>query len=207
MAKPNYTRINTPVVTAVYPHLTEPDTKFDPEGVYRTKFSLPADEAADLIAKLEGIRDAFAEEQDAKIRKTYTIADVCEVELDDEGDETGNVIFTAKMKAKVTTKAGKTFEQAPALFDSANNRLETDGLKLWGGSKLRINADVVPYAMASSKQIGVSLRLKAVQIVELVSGGGGSPFDEYEGGDVIENSGGDTEENPFDGEDGDADDY
>ena len=202
--KPSYTRINTPVGTAVFPHLHEPDTKFDAEGVYRTKFALPADEAADLIEKLEGIRDAYVAEQDAKTRKTHSIAEVCETELDDEGDETGRVIFTFKMRARITRKSDqKVFEQAPAIFDSANNRL-AEPPAIWGGSKLRINAEVVPYTMASSKTLGVSLRLKAVQIVELVSGGGGaSPFDEFEGGDVLTGGSTDGEAAPFGGDDDD----
>lgn len=208
MAKSNYTRVFTPVGVAVYPHLTEPDSKFNSAGEYHTKLAVERDEATDLIEKLETIRDEFAETLDPKVRKAHkNVADVFEEELDDEGVETGRVIFKAKMTAHVKTKAGKEWDQEPMIFDSANNRIEPiAGLKLWGGSQVRLQCEVVPYAMASTKTIGVSLRLRAVQVVVLSSGGGGSPFDEYDGGETINQpeSGPSADDRPFD-EDGDDD--
>jgi len=50
--------------------------------------------------------------------------------------------------------------------------LETTDLSIWGGSQFAVAGDIFPYAMASSKQIGVSLRCKAVQVIELITGGG-----------------------------------
>ena len=37
--------ITTPIGTAVYPHLNEPDTKFEDDGVYTTQLRLTAEEA------------------------------------------------------------------------------------------------------------------------------------------------------------------
>ena len=203
MAKIKYTRINTPVGVAVYPRFNEPDTKFVAEGVYHTKLRIHGDEASDFIAQLEGFRDDFASEQDAKTQKTHSILDVFEEELNDEGDETGYVLFTAKLKAKVTPKTGDSWEQKPGLFDSMNNEIGPE-IQVWGGSRVRLNCDVVPYAMASTKTIGVSLRLKNVQVIELVSGGAGSsPFGEFEGGAVITPAETQTEEPETGFEDGD----
>lgn len=193
MAKNNYARVNTPVGVAVYPHLTEPDYKFDADGVFKTNLAVAADEAVDLVGRLEEIRDAAHAEwlddaKDAKVRaarKKWTIAEVAEVELDDDGTESGRLIFKAKMKHNVKPKNGKPFKQSPILVDSANNKVVPGGLKLWGGSRVRLNCSVIPYAMDSSKTFGVSLRLYAVQIIELSAGGGGSPFDDYEGGETI----------------------
>ena len=41
----------TPAGEALYPRLTEPDTKFNPEGMYSVKLKLPSDDSAtqDLI--------------------------------------------------------------------------------------------------------------------------------------------------------------
>lgn len=213
MAKQNFKRINTPVGVLIYPHLTEADTKFDADGSFHTKFALEGDEAADLIEALEAERDAFYESwleasKDAKTKaarkKQWAVADVAEVELDDAGEETGRSIFRFKLKHNVTPKNGKPFTQTPTLFDSANQVVEPDGLKLWGGSRTRMNAEVVPYAMDSSKSVGVSLRLRAVQIVELASGqGGGSPFDEYEGGETVQREA--AVDKPFDDDDGGED--
>lgn len=203
MAK--FQRINTPVGEAVYPHLNSKDTKFVAEGEYHTKLRVVAEDAEGLVEKLEEIRDEFVAEQikeDAK-KKKWTIAPVVEEELDDEGEETGKVILKTKLKAHVTTKDGKEWDQEPAIFDSGNTRVEDiSKLRIFGGSKLRLNCDVVPYAMSSTKTFGVSLRLRAVQIVELVQGGG-SPFDEVEGGERIDEP---VDSNPFDGGDDDAND-
>ena len=209
MAKQNYTRITTPVGVAVYPHLTEADTKFNAAGLYHTKLAFERDEVEELIEKLEGERDEFISTLDAKTLKTHkTIAPVFEEELDDEGEETGRVIFKANLKAHVVTKAGKEWDQEPMIFDSANNQIkDIASLKLWGGSRIRLQADVIPYAMGSTKTLGVSLRIRAVQVVELSSGNAGSPFDEYDGGDVIVDTQSPVDKPFSNDDDDDLDDY
>ena len=47
----------------------------------------------------------------------------------------------------------------------------TDVESIWGGSVLRISADLIPFYVAAVGA-GVSLRLKAVQIIDLKTGGG-----------------------------------
>jgi len=92
MSKLKLPRFMTPKGKAVYPHLIEPDTKFDPEGVYKVDLSIPADEAAPLVEQLEAIRDEYVEktldEAEGKKKaalKKYTVADVFDEEVDDEG--------------------------------------------------------------------------------------------------------------------------
>lgn len=180
--KKKFERVITPVGVAVYPHLTKPDTKYDPAGVYKTKLRVPAAEAAELIERLEKIRDEAYAELDAAKRKKLKLADVCEVELDEDGNETGFVIFSAKLKATVIPKDGDPWEQEPIIWDSQNNRLPLKGLSIWGGSKIRLSCDVIPFELAQAKLFGVALRLRQVQIIELVEGGGGeSPFDKVDG--------------------------
>jgi hypothetical protein len=176
----------TPLATAVYPHLTRPDTKFDPDGVYKCDVKLPREEAQDLIDALESIRDKFWDElvaKDKKIARQYSKESVYTDEVDDDGNETGLVIFKTKMKAKVTSKAGKVYTSEPRLFDAGNQRITPESV--YGGSRVRVAGEVKPYKMDSTKKVGVSLRLKDVQIVELVEGtGGASPFGEVAGGYV-----------------------
>lgn len=163
--------IVTPKGRAVWPHLNTPDTKFNAEGEYTTKLSIPADEAQGLVKQLEAIRDSFFEdlkEKDPKVAR-YNMADVFEEEMDDQGNTTGNYIFKFKQKALITTRAGKTYEPKIAIVDS--KRAPTDAV-ISGGSVIKISATVLPYAMPTSKTVGVSLRPAAVQIIELASGGG-----------------------------------
>ena len=182
MAKTNYERITTPRGVLVYPHLVEPDTKFvKPDGEYHTKFALPADsdEANALIADLDRIMDAYIELNPdelntAKLKKAGR-ADLYEEEVDDEGEETGRIIFKFKLKAKVTTKT-KSWDQQPRLFDGQAQPV-AEGVNPWTGSEAKISAEVFPYYMETTKMFGLSLRCQAVQILKLVSGQGKSGGD------------------------------
>jgi hypothetical protein len=164
--RPTYT---TPIGVARYPHLNKPDTKYKAEGQYKCDLVVPADAAADLIAQLEKIRDEFYENLDAKVRKTHKVVEVVSVELDDEGNETGNVIIKTKLdRVGHDKKSGKTWTNEPKLFDSEGNPTNAE---IWSGSKLIIAGTVMCYANATNKQVGVSLKCNGVQIIELRSGG------------------------------------
>jgi hypothetical protein len=172
----DYLKIVTPAGIAIYPHLTQPDFKFNPLGQYKVDLSLTEDEAAPLIAKF----DEVMEEAKRKVPpgKPLKIAEPpYHNELDDEGQETGRVIFRFTMKAKFNTKDGRTIEMSPKLFD-AQGTLMTDVDSIWGGSKLRISSALVPYHVPA-RGAGVSMRLQAVQIIELKTGGGGADASNY----------------------------
>lgn len=161
----------TPAGVALYPYLIEPDTKFNPDGEYRLKLRVPADQSTALIEKLEGIRDEYRKTLEPKVQKTFKTEEVFEKELDDNGDETGNVIFKFKLKAKVTPKQGKPFTQRPSLFDSVKNDITGKLDALWSGSVLKISGEVAAYSNPTNKSIGLSLRPRGVQILKLVKGG------------------------------------
>ena len=56
---------------AVYPHLNEPDKKFDPDGpgVYQLQLSVGPDEGQAIIDKIEEIRDEAYKEECKKAKK------------------------------------------------------------------------------------------------------------------------------------------
>lgn len=168
----------TPEGVAVYPHLVRPDTKFDSDGVYTVQLAIEAGAAADFILQLETARDRFSDEfadenvkNKAKIKKA-TVAAVYEDEIDDEGEETGRVLIRAKQKALIRGRDGTEYVKTVKLFDAANNRITPSSL--WGGSRLILAGVLIPYYMASTKEVGVSLRLGAAQVLELVEGDGGN---------------------------------
>ena len=190
--KKQYTRLTTPRGVFIYPHITEPDTKFvKPDGEYHTKFALPADDEATqaFIGQLKAELDAYIKENSSPKTKKATAADLYDEELDDEGNETGRLIFKFKLKAVVKTK-DRSWPQAPRLFDAKAQPIDGD-VTVWTGSEGKVNCEVFPYFMETTKQFGLSLRLKGVQILKLVSGGGASAdsmgFGE-EDGFVAENS-------------------
>lgn len=203
--KPQYERFITPKGVAVYPHLVRPDTKYDNDGVYSVKLAVKPEEAEPLIEKMTAVRDAFLKELDPKKRKTAKLADLYDVELDDEGEETGRLLLKAKQKALITTDKGEVVEKKIHFFDSANQKIEPKSL--WGGSEIKLAGFLVPYYMASTKTVGVSLRLSAVQVFKLVEGDGPSAeafgFEASEEGyveETFENAGGDDA-------DGEAEDF
>ena len=73
-----------------------------------------------------------------------------------------------KCKASGVSKTGQNWEQKPKVFDSKGTPISKDILT-WGGT-MKVTYEIIPY---SNNMLGngVSLRLKAVQVHELVSGG------------------------------------
>jgi len=178
MANDKYPTMTTPRGVFVYPHLTTPDTKFvKPDGEYHMKFALKEGVkiTKKFVTALERILLGYIEENPegltkAKLKKAGQ-ADFYEAECDDEGEETGRILFKFKLKAKVVTKT-KSWDQKPRLFDSAAQPI-TEDLNIWTGTEGKVNVEVFPYYMESTKQFGLSLRCKGVQILKLVEGSGG----------------------------------
>ncbi len=167
---------NTPAGVAVYPRLTEPDTKFDADGVYSLKLRLTAEESTGLIETITTVaEEAYAEALEAAVpknkNKVKRATPSFEPEVDDEGKETGNILFNFKMKASgVSTKTGKTWTRKPVLFDAKGKPIINPDFQIWGGSIVRVAYELVPYN-SPSFGCGCSQRLTAVQIIELREGG------------------------------------
>jgi len=177
------TNFVTPKGIAVWPKLNAPDYKFNVDGEYKTTLKIEASESQNLIKQLEGLRDAYRDEEaknNPKVAK-YDLAPVYEEEEDDQGNLTGFNLFKFKQKAKITTRRGD-MEMKVALYDS--NKTPTDAT-VTGGSTIRVAASAYTYAMPSTRRVGVSLRPSAIQIIQLAQGSGGtealSMFDKEDG--------------------------
>ena len=147
---------------AIDPHLNKPDTRFQKEGVYKVTLELSPVNAKNLLKHIDdGIKLAT---KDSKSNKT--------AQLPYKTDENGNMQFNFKCKASGVSKTGQNWEQKPKVFDSKGTPISKDIL-VWGGTTMKVAYEIIPYSnnMLGS---GVSLRLKAVQVHELVSGGGAS---------------------------------
>lgn len=172
--------------TAMWAKVFEPDTKFNPDGDYSINIQMPVADAADMSEQLDQIVQAKFNEaikEDPRLKNTLTTQPVCQTVYDrDTGDDTGNVEFKFKLKAKVRKRDGSTYEQAPAVLDSKKVPMSKDTL-VGNGSKVKVAFEPIPYVMPSTKKAGVSLRLKAVQVIDLVEYGNSatSVFDEEDG--------------------------
>ena len=93
-------------------------------------------------------------------------------------DETGQICVKFNMKALIRKKNGEEFEQKPGIVDAKKKPIKAN---VGGGSVIKVAFEPVPYYNAAAGS-GVSLRLKAVQVLDLVEYGGGDyGFDEEEG--------------------------
>lgn len=182
----------SPVGMAVFPWISKSDTRFDADGVYKTSLAVPFEEAQGFIAALEKARDAFIATLDVAQQQQYTAAPVYVDEMSrpkfepDATDEekaaikktflpepTGNVLFKFKLNSKVTPRDPdkEPFTQAPVVVGAADGVAITE--PVYNGSVIRVRGQIAPYTSAASKVAGLTLRMKAVQVIELVSGSGG----------------------------------
>jgi len=170
----------TPVGTARYPHLNEPDRRFNDDGVF----------ACDLILEANGETEAFmeklmyewteaadyAKDQAGKANAKAANPPWAEEE-DDEGGMTGRIILKTKLKHIVRPRNGTPWKKKVHIVDSQKNPM---GEKVGPGSQLRLKIAVRGWFMPTNGA-GASLDLIAAQVFELKQGGGA-----VDGFDVVE---------------------
>ena len=194
MAKGKFTRLTSPIGVLRYPRLTEPDYKFDADGVYSTRLILPEHKAAVLMERIDvGIKEKFEEtvaevkaDKGAAAAKKVKQADppYSEVLDPETGVETGDIEFRLKLKAIGRDKStGREWQNKVVIFDGHRQPIKGN-VNIWGGSEAIIAFDMIPYH-TDLVGAGISLRLRAAQIVKLVNGNDDDPdaygFDDVEG--------------------------
>jgi hypothetical protein len=157
----------TPAGTAVFPHITEADTRGDfADKKFKTSLALSE---ADL-KKVKADVAAWAKTQKFKVKEPKFPFKIVKGK---DGAEDREVLF-----AKQAWR--------PLVYDAKNLKLPDsalDNMRVGGGSTIRLGVEFYNYDK------GVSLRLRAVQIIELVQGGGGeADFGEAEGGYSFEDN-------------------
>jgi len=147
--------ITTEIGVLNYPHLVKPDTKFNADGLYHAKLVLSDAHSKSIISEIEESLKLL------NAKKLSSFKPYKKVE--------GGYEFSFKLKAKISSKSGVVYEQKPKLFDSKGNLITDKDFSVWGGSKGKVAFQIYTYTnnMLGS---GVTLKLKAVQITELVQG-------------------------------------
>ena len=212
MARRTKELITTPIGVLVWPHLNSPDYEYDEAGVYQTKLRLSGTDAKKFKAFCTAQRklaQAEAKENGKfKGKGAAPLADL-PIKLDDDG----NLLFNFKMKAKGTTRNGETFTREPKLFDAKG--VPCNDARVGGGTVARISFEVYRYYAKMVGGAGISLRLEAVQIIDLQEWSSGRSaegfgFDQEDGFSVDEYTpavGGDQDADDDDDDEGDDDDH
>ena len=136
--------------TAAYPYLNKADFQYDAEGIYKTKIVMSEADAGSLM---KTINEAANDEFGAKAKTARMPFKKLE--------DTGEVEFTTKSKFK------------PKVMDSTGKLIpEHEVPAIYGGSTIKCAGTIYPYNAGGN--IGVSLQLGGVQLIQLSDGGNSS---------------------------------
>ena len=157
--------------TAVYPRIDTPDTKFNEDGVYSCK--LHVDEAS-FNAFTKQVTDTVEREYDVECKvkgKKLKKASTSPIRITPDGD----FEIYAKQVAQRQTKKGLLTFTIP-VFDSKCAKLPTSPA-IGSGSTLKLSVEVYTW-YTDLQGFGYTLRLKAVQLLDLIeyNNGSGSSF-------------------------------
>lgn len=162
---------------AVFPHISRPSTKFDPDGIYSVKLRVTAEEAKNIIKDMHYVADSYRErliedaktaQQKTKLKNMPVASFSYSEELDDNGEPNGYVLIGFKNKASGIKKTtGEKWTRAVPIFDAAGKPFSTENkVSVGPGSIIKVAYEFTPY-MSPSFGIGCSNRLLAVQVIEL----------------------------------------
>ena len=175
--------------TAVYPRIDTPDTKFNEDGVYSCK--LHVDEAS-FNAFTKQVTDTVEREYDVECKvkgKKLKKAATSPIRITPDGD----FEIYAKQVAQRQTKKGLLTFTIP-VFDSKGAKLPTSPA-IGSGSTLKLSVEVYTW-YTDLQGFGYTLRLKAVQLLDLIEYNNGSSssfgFTEEENGYINDGESFDT---------------
>lgn len=186
-------------------HKAQPKYKKPEETEFSAQIVLTKQDALPIVKKLTDIaerarQEAIAEATKPKDKKAiseYQLSLPINPEEDDDGNETGNYVLKAKQNEFIVGKGGKQ-RMKIAVVDA---QLKPTKANPGTGSTIRLKTDIVPFVMPATEKVGVSLRLKAVQIIDLVAYGGADDISGFDKEDGFTDPGEDSEDG-FEAEEG-----
>jgi len=154
--------LTTPEGIAKWPYLTEPDIEFNSDGLFHTKLVCKKEESVKIKKAIDDmIAQEVKKQHDLDPNKTIKKS----LPYTEAGDD---IIFNFKMNAKGVRKVDqKPFTQEPNILNADMTAFDKSQ-KIWGDSILQITFE--PYAWNMPIGIGCTLRIKDVQVVQLVTG-------------------------------------
>lgn len=163
-------KVQTPKGTGQYIYVTKPNTRFAEEGEaghFEVTILLTQAQANPIIEKIEKIKAAaIAEIEEAKGKKPKVADDPYQT------DEKTGLIKMKFKKPAVSKIEGKEVKNHVAVVDSQANVLPQDKIpNIGSGSTVKINGFLSPF-WVPAVGVGVSLKLRGLQLIKLVEFGG-----------------------------------
>jgi len=152
----------SPVGEAVYPKLNAPDTKYIEAGQYSVTLKIRKSDATKIISEIDSYaKEVYSDFEKTNKGKTLKVASkIYEV----QGEF---VLIKFKLKASgLSKKTSMPFHQRPMLVDARKNPFPVDK-RIGAGSKLKVVFALVGY-LSPLIGVGVTARIKVVQVLELV---------------------------------------
>ncbi len=188
-------KLNTPIGVGQYLYLEQPDFEYNKAGDWKVKLFLDPtkDEVKTMMLTMDELLEKALEyftdkAETPKKKKLVRPSDNTPYyfETDDEDEPTGRIYINPKSIASGTTSEGETWKRQMPIFDAQGVRV-TEKLNAGSGTTMSVALLLRAYFNVQSG-VGVSLRLTAVQIVDLKTFGGGvrtaedAGFGKVEGG-------------------------
>ena len=173
-------RAVSPKGEAQWAFLTEPQTKWKPEGEYKVNLVMDKGKAsAGFIAALEAVRDEYYDTLAEKLPKAkaskLSKREVFEDEYDEADEETGRIIFKfSSVAGGISRKTGKPWSFTPRLYDSKATLIKAK-IMIGNGSILQVNYTPSAYRLNTDSSVGCKMYVNDVMIHKLVEIGGGDP--------------------------------
>ena len=165
-------------VTALWPKIDKP-YRFDNEenrsvpcaadadgAAYELSFKMAKDDAKEFWSFIDDSWKQYLKANGKKAEKMKNQP------FAEDKEDPNFLIFKAKIKASYSGQPTK----KPTVFNAANQAIDDTDFQLTSGSTVNVAVQAVPYMTGMAS--GVSLRLRAVQLLELAEvAAGASPFD------------------------------
>lgn len=170
--KKKYTQIVTPKGEALYAHLVKPEMYQGQDQGFSIQIKLNKKDTEALIATIDKELEKAKQEMDLPTTAKWSK----EPFLGYKEDKNGDIVFKFKASSMIKTRTGEELKRSIAVFDSQGNLIS--GENIGNGSTIRVSGYLMPFYV--SKIInGISLKLTAVQVIDLVPYGGGRDAQAY----------------------------
>lgn len=186
-------KLNTPVGIGQYAYLETPDFEYNDAGDWKVKLFMDPtnDDVKTMMATMDDLMEkampyflSLAKTTKAKKAVIPSENTPYYFETDDEDEPTGRIFINPKSLASGKTKEDETWKRKMPIFDAQGIRI-TEKLNIGSGTKMRVSLNLRAYFNAKLG-VGISVRLVAVQIIDLKQFGGGVQTAEDAGFGVVE---------------------